>query len=150
LWMVPLDLFRISYHYANFGTTIGAEAVAHAEKQPWEPLAKSLLFDPLGMRSSSYLHKDFIAAGNDRALLHARVADNVFKPLYDRDPDQQAPAGGVSSSAQDLAKWMILLLADGAYNGQPMIDPKILQPAITPQIVTYRGETPDTRASSYG
>jgi hypothetical protein len=45
---------------------------------------------------------------------------------------------------------MILLLADGTYNGQPMIDPKILQPAITPQIVTHRGETPDTRVSSYG
>ncbi|MER8840748.1 serine hydrolase [Mesorhizobium sp. M0684] len=150
LWMVPLDPFRISYHYANFGTTIGAEAVAHAEKQPWELLAKSLLFDPLGMRSSSYRHEDFIAAGKNRALLHARVAENVFEPLFDRDPDQQAPAGGVSSSAQDLAKWMILLLGDGTYSGQPMIDPKILQPAITPQSVTYRGETPDTRASSYG
>ncbi|MER9600235.1 hypothetical protein, partial [Mesorhizobium sp. M0244] len=30
------------------------------------PLAKSLLFDPLGMRSSSYRHEDFIAAGNNR------------------------------------------------------------------------------------
>jgi CubicO group peptidase (beta-lactamase class C family) len=150
LWMVPLDPFRISYHYANFGTTIGAEAVAHADKQTWELLAKSMLFEPLGMRSSSYLHKDFIAAGDNRALLHTRVADNVFEPLYDRDPDQQAPAGGVSSNAQDLAKWMILLLADGTNNGLPMIDPKILQPAITPQIVTNRGKTPDTRVSSYG
>jgi CubicO group peptidase (beta-lactamase class C family) len=150
LWMVPLDPFRISYHYANFGTTIGAEAVARAEKQPWESLAKSVLFDPLGMGASSYLHKDFMAAGNNRALLHNRVADNVFQPLYDRDPDQQAPAGGVSSTVEDLAKWMILLLADGKYEGQPLIDPKILQAALTAQSVTYRGETPDTRVSAYG
>src|SRR3546814_1681291 len=27
---LPLDSFRSSYHYANFGTTIGAEAVAAA------------------------------------------------------------------------------------------------------------------------
>jgi CubicO group peptidase (beta-lactamase class C family) len=70
-----------------------------------------------------------------------RVADNVFKPLYDRDPDQQAPAGGISSNVQDFAKWMIVVLADGTYNGQPMTDRSILQPAITPQIVTYRGES---------
>lgn len=151
LRLMPLDSFRTSYHYANFGTTIGAEAVARAARQPWEPLAKSLLFDPLAMTSSSYLHEDFIAAGNkNRALLHARVKDNVFEPLYDRDPDQQGPAGGVSSNVQDLAKWMILLLADGKYNGETLIDPKILQPAVTPQIVTSRGGSPDTRTGAYG
>ncbi|WP_448950970.1 serine hydrolase [Labrys neptuniae] len=150
LWLLPLNPFRITYRYANFGTTTGAETVARIEKQAWEPLAKKLLFDPLGMRSSSYLHKDFIAAGDKRALLHARMADNVFEPRYDRDPDQQAPAGGVSSNVEDLAKWMILLLAKGDHDGKPLIDPKILQPAITPQMVTSRGDTPDTRAGFYG
>lgn len=146
LWMMPLDSFRISYHYANYGTTIGAEAVARIEKQPWEPLARGLLFTPLGMNATSYQYKDFVNAGDRRALLHARVADNVFKPLYERDPDQQAPAGGVSSNVEDLAKWLILLLADG----KPLIDPKFLQPALTPQSVTSRGITPDMRAGAYG
>src|SRR3546814_14747466 len=69
LWQLPLDAFRTSYHYANFGTTIGAEAVAAAAGRPWEDLADKLLFKPLGMTSTSYRYDDFLER-KDRAVLH--------------------------------------------------------------------------------
>ena len=45
----PLDSFRASYNYSNFGYTAGAMAAADAMKMPWADLADEVLFKPLGM-----------------------------------------------------------------------------------------------------
>ncbi|WP_454819032.1 serine hydrolase domain-containing protein [Labrys neptuniae] len=148
LRLMPLDAFRTSYHYANFGTTIGAEAVAAAMGERWEVLADRLLFQPLGMRSTSYLHKAFLAQPN-RAVLHAFVGGE-FKPLYDRNPDEQAPAGGVSSNVTELAKWLQLLLAGGKHGGETLMTPEASLPALMPQAVNGRGDALDARTGFYG
>ncbi len=44
----PLDPFRISYAYTNFGLTSAAEAVAAGAGKPWEDLADEALLKPLG------------------------------------------------------------------------------------------------------
>ncbi|MEQ1951891.1 serine hydrolase [Mesorhizobium sp. CN2-181] len=146
LSQLPLDSFRASYHYANFGTTIAAEAVAAASGQSWEDLAQNVLYKPLGMTSTSSRHADYLARPN-RAVLHALV-DGRFQPLYDRDPDAQAPAGGVSSNVLDLAEWLKLLL--GTRAGEPVIDGKALQPAITAQSFSAPAHAADARSGFYG
>ena len=50
---LPLDPFRISYAYTNFGLTAGAEAVAVGAGKSWEDLADEVLYRPLGMTSTS-------------------------------------------------------------------------------------------------
>src|SRR5690606_25272670 len=121
LSLLPLDAFRASYHYANFGTTLGAEAVATAAGMAWEDLAEQALFQPLGMASTSARHADYLARP-DRAVLHA-FEGGAFKPQYDRNPDEQSPAGGVSSSVTDLAHWLAFLLADSQHQGQALATP---------------------------
>ncbi|QPM90307.1 serine hydrolase domain-containing protein [Pseudooceanicola algae] len=148
LGQLPLDPFRVTYHYANMGLTTGAEAVAAAAGRDWADLAQEKLFGPLGMTATSYRHADAMAAGN-RAVLHA-YEHGMFQPLYDRDADAQAPAGGVSSTVDDLAKWMILLLADGQWQGMPLIDPAVLHPAMRMQIVNSPGRGANDRSGAYG
>ncbi|NYT45052.1 serine hydrolase [Alcaligenaceae bacterium] len=148
LSQLPLDAFRNSYHYANFGTTIAAEAVAAAANKPWEKLAAETLFEPLGMHSTSTLHADYVAREN-RAVLHAYGA-GTFQPLYDRDPDAQAPAGGVSSNVLDLAKWMKFLLADGKHQGKPLATPASLLAALSPRSLNGPPRTPLARSRFYG
>ncbi|MGB3433031.1 serine hydrolase [Achromobacter sp.] len=148
LRLLPLDAFRTSYHYANFSTTIGAEAVAKAAGRPWEALADEQLFKPLGMKSTSYRYGDFEAHGN-RAVLHA-YQNGKFVPSGQRDADQQAPAGGVSSTVGDLAEWLKLLLADGQYHGKAMIAPGALLPALSAQAFSARAHDLDSRSGFYG
>lgn len=148
LAQVPLDPFRISYHYANFGTTVAAEAVAAAAGKPWETLATEALFEPLGMTVTSYRYKDFLAHSN-RAALHI-LSDGSFKPLYQRDADAQAPAGGASSNVLDLAEWLKLLLAEGSYDGAQMISPEALLPALSPQAFSGPPGALDSRPGFYG
>lgn len=148
LRLLPLDAFRTSYHYANFGITVGAEAVAAASGKAWEELADEVLFAPLGMTSTSFRHADFVGRDN-RATLHA-FEDGRFQPLYQRDADAQAPAGGASSSVNDLAKWLKLLLAEGVHEGRPMISPEALLPALQPQAFSLPPHSGDARAGFYG
>ncbi len=59
LRQLPLDPFRISYAYTNFGLTAGAEAVAVSAGKSWEDLADEVLFRPLGMASTSFRFADY-------------------------------------------------------------------------------------------
>lgn len=148
LRQVPLDAFRASYHYANFGTTIAAEAVAAAANQPWEVLAAQILFEPLGMRSTSTWHADYLARP-DRAVLHALVGGK-FQPLYDRTPDAQAAAGGVSSNVLDLAQWMKFILADGKHHGEPLASRTSLLAALSPRSLIGPPSELTARPNFYG
>lgn len=145
----PLQPFRISYNYANFGMTTGAQAVANAAGVDWATLSERELYEPLHMDSTSSRYEDFLARDN-RATLHAKTGDGAFAPLYERRPDAQSPAGGVSSNVVDLAKWMSLVLDDGTFAGEELIAPSALAPAIAPEIATGLPPVPDARAGFYG
>jgi CubicO group peptidase (beta-lactamase class C family) len=116
----PSSSFRSGYSYSNFGLTEGAVAAAKAAGMSWEDAAAAKLYKPLGMSSTSSRYADFLARSN-RATLHAQL-DGKWQPLARRDPDPQAPAGGVSSNARDLAQWMRLELGNGKYDGKQLID----------------------------
>lgn len=135
-----LGPFRSQYAYANFSLTAGAQAVAAAAGKPWEQLAQELVFAPLGMTSTSASEADF-RSREDRAALHVRV-DGTWEARYQRHPDPQAPAGGVSSSANDLARWMQMMLADGSFEGQQIAPAEALAQAGAPQIRSSAVTTP--------
>jgi len=148
LRQLPLDPFRISYAYTNFGLTAGAEAVAVAAGKPWADLSDDVLYRPLGMTSTSSRFADYQARA-DKAVAHIRF-DNGYQPLYQRNADQQAPAGGASSSVNDMTHWLTMMLADGKYQGRQIVDAEALLPAITPQIVSSRATEPAMRSGFYG
>jgi CubicO group peptidase (beta-lactamase class C family) len=130
--VAPSSSFRAAYSYSNAGFTEGAVAAAKPTGKAWEQVAQEKLYRPLGMSSTSSTHADFLSRGN-RAELHARI-DGAWSAKVKRDPDMQAPAGGVSSSARDLAQWMRLELAHGVYNGKPLIAGAALDGAHIPLV----------------
>ncbi|OBK30503.1 serine hydrolase [Mycobacterium asiaticum] len=145
---LPLAPFRISYAYTNFGVTAAAEAVAAAAGKPWEDLSDEVLYRPLGMTSTSSKFGDFLARPN-HAVNHIKVGDK-WEARFQRDPGPQTPAGGVSSSVNDMAHWLTMLLANGTYNGQRIMSPEALLPAYTPQVISVAAKNPKARASTYG
>jgi CubicO group peptidase (beta-lactamase class C family) len=148
LRQLPLDPFRISYAYTNFGLTAGAEAVAEGAGKSWEDLSDEVLFKPLGMASTSYRFTDYEAEPN-RAVGHIHV-DGRYEPLYIRDAQREAAAGGASSSVNDMTRWLAMVLGDGRYQDTQIVDEKALLPAVTPQIVSSRATEPAMRSGFYG
>jgi CubicO group peptidase (beta-lactamase class C family) len=97
------------------------------------------------MTSTSSLYADFLARP-DRASQHVRVG-GAWKALTTRDPDAQAPAGGVSSSARDLAQWVRLELGDGEIGGRRLIAAQAIEATHAP--LMWRGPNPVTGAASF-
>src|SRR5262249_22477488 len=56
----------------------------------------------------------------------------------------------VSSSVNDMARWVIMLLGNGTYNGQRIASPEALLPATTAQVVSAPATTPNGRSGFYG
>jgi CubicO group peptidase (beta-lactamase class C family) len=130
---VPLKgVFRQTYSYSNFGITEGALAATRA-LGTWEEVTEELLYKKLGMTSTSSRFSDY-ENRPDRASLHYLEADGQFKNRYVREADAESPAGGVNSSARDLAQWLRLQLAGGSYNGQQIVDQAALEETHKPQI----------------
>ena len=128
----PNSSFRSHFAYTNFGVTEAAVAAAKAYNLTWEDASEQKLYRPLGMNSTSSRYADFSARTN-KALGHVQV-DGKWVQKYKRDPDPQSPAGGVSSSVNDLAKWMRLQLANGQFDGRRIVDEKALAETRSPQI----------------
>ena len=143
----PSGGFRSQYAYTNFGYSEAAFAAALACDKPWEELAAEELFAPLGMNTTSFRFADYAKAPN-RALIHVLV-DGKWVAQNTRQPDAQAPAGGASSTLNDLVHWLRLLLNEGRLDGRQLISAAALAETHTPQMLL--SFTPEQgRIGSYG
>jgi len=104
------EQFRSHYAYTNFGRPRGPLLQQKAYNVEWENASEQKLYRPLGMSSTSSRYVDFMARRN-KALGHVLV-DGKWTQKFKRDPDAQSPTGGVSSSVNDLTKWLQLQLAE--------------------------------------
>ncbi|MEU6974661.1 MULTISPECIES: serine hydrolase [unclassified Streptomyces] len=145
----PLTPFRASYAYTNFGLTGAAVAVAEEKGVPWDKLSDDVLYKPAGMDHTSSRFRDFVNAP-DRAYGHAKAADGTWKAQYLRNADAQSPAGGVSSSARDMATFVKLQLADGKLDGRQIIAADALQRTHWPEAISNPPHAPAARTGFYG
>ena len=146
---LALNPFRTTYGYSNYGITTAAQSVANAAGTDWATLSREVLYTPLGMIKPSSRFADYAAAKN-RAYTHVKV-NGTWVAKYVRDADQQSPAGGVSSTVNDLAKWMIMVLGQGTGAGAVKItSPQALTPAVTPEIISSPAQQLDARPGFYG
>ncbi|MEJ8853921.1 serine hydrolase [Variovorax robiniae] len=144
---LPLDPFRNTYHYTNFGLTAGATAVATAAGMDWASLCERAIYTPLGMSRTSSRFADFQTRSN-RVVGHVK-ANGVYVPGPVRMPDAQAPAASVTSSVNDVARWLSMMLGQGVYAGKTIVDASALAAAVSPQIQTSPASA-DRPAGHYG
>ncbi|RUT96087.1 DUF3471 domain-containing protein, partial [Mesorhizobium sp. USDA-HM6] len=141
----PSSSFRAGYSYSNFGLTEGAVAAARPTGKSWEEVTEEKLYGPLGMASTSSRYADFVKHDN-RAELHVKV-DGAWAAKVKRYPDAQAPAGGVSSTARDLAQWVRLVIGNGVYAGKTLIAADALAQMHVPLMT--RGKNPVSGGESF-
>ena len=160
----PATSFRSSYAYDNILYIVAGELVAAVSGEPWEAFVRERIFAPLGMRTATSHEDDRFATAN-RVQPHARL-DARLRGLGEQQvlPEREglgqvgAPAGGLSWSANDFARWLQVQLAHGALpddaetrlyseaSAREMWKPQVLVPIraypepiadITPQFSSY-------------
>ena len=134
----PFASFRERWYYNNVMYLAAGWAGAAAAGAPWDELVTERILVPLGMTDTQTSIRDarggpLMARGYtwnedlEEFRLHVPSGDSV-------GVDPIAPAGSISSSVLDMAKWLRFLLANGVVDGQRLISEEALTETWTRQI----------------
>lgn len=110
---VPLATsFRSTYAYDNVLYLVAGELIEAVSGKTWEEFVRERILARAGMVHSTVTYGEADAAGNV-AGTHAEVEGEV-RSVPPMTSDNTNPAGGILSCADDMAKWLRVLLARGA------------------------------------
>ncbi len=113
---IPLATsFRSAYAYDNVLYLIAGEVIETITGQTWEDFVASRILAKVGMTGSNVRHSE-AGGGANVATPHAPI-DGKVRPVAPFASDNTNPAGGINSSAEDMAKWMIVQLDSGRIAG---------------------------------
>jgi CubicO group peptidase (beta-lactamase class C family) len=107
----PATSFRSAYAYDNVLYLVAGQLIEAVSGQSWEDFVTARILKKAGMTGSNVLHSA-AATGGNVAATHAPI-DGVVRPIAPFLSDNTNPAGGINSSAEDMAKWMNVLLGGG-------------------------------------
>jgi len=141
--------------YSNYGAALAGAAVANVTGKPFEQLVAEEILFPAGMTRTTFRDarpwRDDLPAPMSPALAADRSDGFRWTPLgwQEQPPEmtgQIAPAGGASSTAADMARYMMLLLGGGTLDGKTVYSPRTAKAFET---VMYR-PTPDAAGWNAG
>ena len=127
--------------YSNYGAALAGEAVTYTSGRPYERLVEDEILVPLGMAHTTFREPHPAKAG-----LPAPMPERLVPDISDgyrwtptgfqrRDYEfigQIAPAGAGSSTAGDMARYMLMQLGGGQLNGAVIYGPTSAQAFRTP------------------
>jgi CubicO group peptidase (beta-lactamase class C family) len=134
--------------YSNYGAALAGQAVSYVTGKPFERLVEDEIFTPLGMNRTTFREPRPLKRGLPEpmpAALAADVSDGYrwvnggFERRGFEYIGQIAPAGSVSSTAGDMARYMITLLNGGQLNGVSIYGPRAAKAFRTPLRPTAQG-----------
>ena len=127
--------------YSNYGAALAGEMLAYVTGKPFETLIEDEILRPLAMSRTTFREPHPVKAGLP-APMSAALAKDVSDG-YRWTPEglaarpyefieQVGPAGAASSTAGDMARYMLMLLGDGALGETRIYGPKAAQAFRTP------------------
>ncbi len=109
--------------YSNFGTALAGLIVANISGMSFEEYVEKNIFAPLGMEHSTFREPLPPAIAADMATGYKHES-GIYKPQDFEFITNFGPAGALSSSAEDMARFMIAHLQNGRFG-----DARILEEA---------------------
>ena len=109
--------------YSNYGATLAGYIVSRVSGMPFEEYVEKNIYQPLGMTHATFRQplpdnlKPLMSEGYDKASQPAKGFEYV----------EAYPAGSMSVSGGDMARYMIAHLQNGEYNGARILKPETAQ-----------------------
>jgi CubicO group peptidase (beta-lactamase class C family) len=138
------------YQYANAGINTAGRLIEVLSGMPYAEFLNTRLFKPLGMKDTTFwptkaqltrLAKSYRPNANQTDLEETMVTQ-LHYPLDDRTR-QPMPAGGLFSTAGDLARFCQMILNNGTYRGKRYLSEDAVKQMTSKQ-------TGDTLPDGYG
>lgn len=139
------------YRYSNAGINTAARIIEVVTKTPFEDFLDERLFGPLGMTETTFWPNEEQAGrialaykpGPDQDGLVVLQIDQLRYPLTDRTKRFPVPAGGLFSTAGDVARFYQMLLNKGELDGRRCLSKNAVKQLTSKQ-------TPSAIKNGYG
>nr|WP_281423036.1 serine hydrolase domain-containing protein [Sphingomonas colocasiae] len=127
--------------YSNYGVAVAGQILARLNKVDFETLADRDVFAPAGMSRSTFREPMKPRAGFAAPMPAALAGDvsdgfrwggNRFKSMGPDFVGSVASAGSITTTAEDMARYMRLLLRDGSIDGTTVYGPVAAKAFRTP------------------
>lgn len=108
--------------YSNYGATLAGYIVQRVSGEPFETYAQRHIFEPLGMRQTSFVQPL-------PPHLRARLAKAYYTrsgPAREMDYLQPWPGGSAASTGTDMARFMIAHLDEGRFRNLSILRPETI------------------------
>lgn len=122
--------FRTTWGYTNAAFLTAGQIIPKATGLQWEDFVKQKIFDPLDMKNTLALSKDFPNAPN-KCSPYTMQDGKIVKIPY-CFIDNLAPAGSIGSSVNDMSHWVMMQLDNGKYNNTQVVPAAALTETRTP------------------
>ncbi|RVT98133.1 serine hydrolase [Mucilaginibacter limnophilus] len=123
--------FRTRWGYTNSAFLTAGEIIPKVTKQNWDIYLKEKIFAPLGMGNTLGLSVAMPKAIN-RTVPHT-ISDGRLIAIPYANLDNLAPAGSISSSVNDMSKWVMALLNEGKVGTRQVIPLNAIKATRQPQ-----------------
>jgi CubicO group peptidase (beta-lactamase class C family) len=120
----PRYSLRDVAQYNNMGFFTAGEVAARASGLSWNELVEQRLYEPLGMTRSGTVVKGL--DDPNMASPHAFV-DGKIQAVEPSILDTTGAASSGTSTAADMAKFMMMLLNEGTLDGAKVLEPETVQ-----------------------
>ena len=149
-YLQPSADFRTVLQYSNQMVTLAGYLAEVLTGQTWEELVKERILQPLGMDHSDF-EVDSLTKYEDTSKGYVFTGTGHMEAGYMR-LNALAPAGGIVSSASDMAKYTLFQLGDGTWNGKRLISRETLDMMHTRQMIgsPYFWSFEELQAADYG
>jgi len=150
----PAGSFRAHYGYSNLMFLAAGEVVASVSGQSWQSFIEERILNRIGMQRTVTSVED-LALRNNIATPHKPSTEDVT-PIPWVNWDTMAAAGGIISSADDMARWVTVQLAHGRIDDDNRLfsersSRRMWSPhTIIPISESWQKRFPDTHFRAYG
>jgi CubicO group peptidase (beta-lactamase class C family) len=132
-YLEPTAELRETWQYQNLMYMTAGYLVGQIEKESWEETVKRKIFMPLGMNATNFSVEDSKKVKNH--ALPYNEKEGQLEKIDFRNIDAIGPAGSINSNAEDMAKWLQLLLNEGKFDGKEILSAGSLKEMYKPQMV---------------
>jgi len=129
--------FRTTWGYTNAAFLTAGQIIPKATGMQWEDFIKTKIFDPLDMKNTLALSKDFPKASN-KCSPYTKAEGKLVKIPFCYI-DNLAPAGSIGSSVNDMSHWVLMQLDNGKYNGLQVVPTSAITQTRTPHSILGNG-----------
>ena len=130
----PKYSFRERDGYSNPGIFAAGMLAARLGGGTFEQMVETKLFEPLGMTRSGLSHEDHEKYENV-ADAHKPLPDGGSRVIEWDDADPLAPAGGITSTARDLSRFVRMLLQKGTIEDRRVLSESTVEEMWKPAMV---------------